>query len=61
MNPILLIMPHLPLLHGAAGPYDELLIFGGMGLLLVALGYLSWRSTKSKDERRKKRRVRRKR
>ena len=61
MNPILLIMPHLPLLHGAAGPYAELLIFGGMGLLLVALGYLSWRSTKSKDERRKKRRVRRKR
>ena len=54
-------MTYLPLLHGAGGAYDELLIFGGIGLLLVVLGYLSWRSSKGKDERRKKRRARRKR
>jgi hypothetical protein len=50
------------LLHGTGvSTYDELLIFGGIGLLLVVLGYLSWRSSKGKDERRKKRRARRKR
>jgi small neutral amino acid transporter SnatA (MarC family) len=47
----------LPLLHGVGGAaYDEVIIFGGIGLLLVGLGYLSWRSSKEKDKRRRKRR-----
>jgi hypothetical protein len=62
MSPISHGMTYLPLLHGTGvSTYDELLIFGGIGLLLVVLGYLSWRSSKGKDERRKKRRARRKR
>ena len=61
MSPIPQGTTYLPLRHGTGGAYDELLIFGGIGLLLVALGYLSWRSSKGKEERRKKRRAMRKR
>ncbi len=61
MGPITFETTYLPLLHGAGGAYDELIIFGGIGLLLVALIFLAWRASKGKDERRKKRRSRRKR
>tara|TARA_Y100001934_G_C12386059_1_gene795806 strand:- start:5460 stop:5645 length:186 start_codon:yes stop_codon:yes gene_type:complete len=61
MNPIPAEFVSLPLLHGAFGAYDELIIFGGIGVLLVGLAYLSWRASKDKDERRKKRRAKRKR
>jgi hypothetical protein len=54
-------MKDLPLLHGSGGAYDELLIFGGIGVLLLVLGFLSWRASKGKDERRNKRKARRKR
>lgn len=47
----------IPLLHGAGGAYDELIIFGGIGLLLVGLAFLSWKASKGKDERRRKRRA----
>jgi hypothetical protein len=59
MSPITFEPTYLPLLHGAGGSYDELIIFGGIGLLLVVLGFLSWKASKGKDERRKKRRARR--
>ena len=61
MNLIPVEFVSLPLLHGAGGAYDELIIFGGIGVLLVGLGYLSWRASKTKDERSKKRRAKRKR
>ncbi len=50
----------IPLLHGVGGAaYDELIIFGGIGVLLIGLGYLSWKSSKEKDKRRRKRRSKR--
>jgi hypothetical protein len=54
-------MTRLPLLHGVGGTYDEAIIFGGIGVLLIALGFLSWKASKSKEERRKKRKALRKR
>jgi small neutral amino acid transporter SnatA (MarC family) len=54
-------MTRLPLLHGVGGTYDEAIIFGGIAVLLIALGFLSWKASKGKDERRKKRKERRKR
>jgi hypothetical protein len=54
-------MTRLPLLHGVGGTYDEAIIFGGIAVLLIALGFLSWKARKGKDERRKKRKERRKR
>jgi small neutral amino acid transporter SnatA (MarC family) len=54
-------MTRLPLLHGVGGPYDEAIIFGGIGVLLIALGFLSWKASKDKEKRRKKRKARRKR
>ncbi len=49
----------IPLLHGTGGSaYDELIIFGGIGAIIVVLGYLSWRASKEKDRRRGKRRSR---
>jgi hypothetical protein len=59
MNPIPFDKTYVPLLHGAGGTYDELILFGGIGLLLLGLGYLSWRATKGKDDRRRKRKARR--
>ena len=61
MTPIPIEMTRLLLLHGAGGTYDEAIIFGGIGVLLIALGFLSWKASKGKEERRKKRKVRRKR
>jgi hypothetical protein len=61
VSPIPIEMKDLPLLHGSGGAYDELLIFGGIGVLLLVLGFLSWRASKGKDERRNKRKARRKR
>ena len=61
MTPISLDTTYIPLLHGAGGAYDEAIIFGGIGVILVALAYLSWRASKGKEERRKKRKPRRKR
>ena len=47
----------IPLLHGTGGSaYDELIIFGGIGVVIVVLGYLSWRASKQKDKRRRNRR-----
>ena len=47
----------IPLLHGTGGSaYDELIIFGGIGAIIVVLGYLSWRASKQKDRRRRARR-----
>lgn len=46
----------IPLLHGTGGSaYDELIIFGGIGLIIGVLGYLSWRASKQKEERRRNR------
>jgi hypothetical protein len=59
MNLILSGNSYIPLLHGVGGQYDELILFGGIGLLLLVLGYLSWRARKGKDERRRKRKARR--
>ncbi len=50
--------PFNTLLHGVGGAYDELIIFGGIGLLLVGVGVLSWRASKDKERRRKARRDR---
>ena len=61
MTSIQFEIAYLPLLHGAGGAYDELIIFGGIGVLLVGLAYLSWKASKDKEERRKKRRAKRKR
>ncbi|MDG0866964.1 hypothetical protein [Candidatus Lucifugimonas marina] len=61
MTPIPFDMTFIPLLHGVGGAYDEAIIFGGIGVLLIGLGYLSWRASKGKEERRKKRKARRKR
>jgi hypothetical protein len=63
MNPIPIDpnqLTNIPLLHGAGGQYDELILFGGIGLLLVGLAFLSWKASKGKDERRRKRQARRK-
>lgn len=50
----------IPLLHGVGGAaYDELIIFGGFGVIIVVLGYLSWRASKQKDKRRRKRKTKR--
>ena len=47
----------IPLLHGTGGSaYDELIIFGGIGAIIVVLGYLSWQASKEKDRRRRARR-----
>ena len=47
----------IPFLHGTGGAaYDELIIFGGIGAIIVVLGYLSWRASKEKDRRRRDRR-----
>ncbi|MBN4064778.1 hypothetical protein JYU04_03475 [Dehalococcoides mccartyi] len=61
MTPISFDSVYLPLLHGAGGSYDELIIFGGIGVLLVGLAVLSYRASKGKDERRKKRKAKRRR
>ena len=41
-----------PLLHGVGGSkYDELIIFGGLGLILGTLAFLSWRSGQKRKKR----------
>ncbi|NQW20160.1 MAG: hypothetical protein HQ477_05475 [Chloroflexi bacterium] len=50
---------HIPLLHGAGGAYDEAIIFGGIAALLIVLAFLSWKASKGKEQRRKKRKARR--
>ena len=50
---------YFPLLHGAGGKYDELIVFGGMGLILIGLAFLSWRASEAKQERRRKRKTKR--
>jgi hypothetical protein len=61
MKSIFLDPTYVPLLHGAGGSYDELLIFGGIGAILIVLVYLSWKASKNKDKRRRKRKAGRKR
>ena len=59
MDLITLNKYYFPLLHGAGGKYDELIIFGGMALVLIGLGFLSWRASEAKNERRRKRKIKR--
>ena len=42
----------LPLLHGASGMWDEIFIFGGIGVILMGLAFLSWRSGRDRKRRR---------
>lgn len=44
------------LLHGTGGAYDEIAIFGGIGLVILALVFLSWRAGRDKKRREKRRR-----
>jgi hypothetical protein len=60
MTPIPIDMTYIPLLHGVGGAYDEAIIFGGIGVVLVVLAFLSWKASKGKEERRRKRKARRK-
>ena len=59
MDLITLNKYYFPLLHGAGGKYDELIIFGGMALVLIGLAFLSWRASEAKNERRRKRKIKR--
>ena len=59
MDLITLNKYYFPLLHGAGGKYDELIIFGGMALVLIGLAFLSWRAIEAKNERRRKRKNKR--
>ena len=59
MDLITLNKYYFPLLHGAGGKYDELIIFGGMALVLIGLAFLSWRASEAKNERRRKRKNKR--
>ena len=42
----------LPLLHGAAGQWDEVAIYGGFGLIILAMIALSWRASRRRKRRR---------
>ena len=42
MDLIILNKYYFPLLHGAGGKYDELIIFSGMGLILIGLASVSY-------------------
>jgi hypothetical protein len=49
-----------PLLHGVGGSrYDELVIFGGLGLIIGVLVLLSWRAGRKRKKGTKRRRRRR--
>ena len=50
----------IPLLHGTGGSaYDELVTYGGIAAIVVALGFLSWRASRKRDRHRRKRRRKR--
>ena len=55
----LLMMPKT-LLHGSTGFYDEIVVLGGIGLVLLTLLYFAWRKgvqkKKRKDDRSRKQR-----
>lgn len=42
----------LPLLHGSAGQWDEVAIYGGLGLVILAMLGLSWRASRRRKRRR---------
>ena len=42
----------LPLLHGGSGMWDEIFIFGGIGVIIMGLAFLSWRSGRDRKRRR---------
>lgn len=46
------------LAHGATGAYDEVFIFGGIGLVIAVLIFMSWRAgrNRKREERRRRRR-----
>lgn len=44
----------LPLLHGASGLWDEIMIFGGIGVILLGLSFLSWRNSRARKRRRRR-------
>ena len=41
----------LPLLHGSAGQWDEVAIYGGLGLVILAMLGLSWRASRRRKRR----------
>ena len=45
----------LPLLHGATGIWDEVVIYGGIGLILITLLFLSRRASKERERKRRRR------
>ncbi len=50
------VLATVPLLHGAAGPWDDIAIFGVMVGVLVLMLVLAWRA--GKDKRKLKRAAR---
>ena len=44
----------LPLLHGSAGQWDDVAIYGGFGLVVLAMLGLSWRVSRRRKRRRDK-------
>ena len=44
----------LPLLHGSAGQWDEVAIYGGFGLVILTMFALSWRASRRRKRRRDK-------
>ena len=48
----------LVLAHGTNGAFDEIAIFGGIGLIILALIFLSWRAGRDKKRREERRRRR---
>ena len=41
----------LPLLHGSAGQWDEVAIYGGLGLVILTMFALSWRASRRRKRR----------
>ena len=55
-GPVIAGVAPFVLLHGTGGAYDEIAIFGGIGLVILALVFLSWRAGRDKKRREKRRR-----
>ena len=41
----------LPLLHGSAGQWDEVAVYGGFGLIILVIVALSWRAARRRKRR----------
>lgn len=57
-GPAMIGVSPLVLAHGSNGVYDEIAIFGGIGLIIIALIYLSWKAGRDKKRREERRRRR---